>query len=148
MKITRDVIDDLLPAYFSGEASSDTKRLVEEYFRQDPAFERESRRAAEPLRGLSETRAMPPDLELERIALKRTKRLLRVQTLLLALASTFSLNAVSLGFSFEIGNGYTRVHWLRFPGQLELVVIILALALVFWALYLSVRGRVRTKVLG
>jgi hypothetical protein len=39
MKITREVVKDLLPAYFSGEASADTQSLVEEYFREDPAFD-------------------------------------------------------------------------------------------------------------
>jgi hypothetical protein len=38
MKVTREVIIDLLPAYFSNEASADTRALVEEFFRQDPEF--------------------------------------------------------------------------------------------------------------
>jgi hypothetical protein len=39
MNITREVVTDLLPVYFSGEASGDTKVLVEDYFRQDPDFD-------------------------------------------------------------------------------------------------------------
>ena len=39
MKITRDVVTDLLPLYESGEASPDTRALVEAYFRPDPDFE-------------------------------------------------------------------------------------------------------------
>lgn len=148
MKITRHVVDDLLPAYFSGEASADTRQLVEEYFRQDPVFERESRLAAGPLQSLREGRPLPPDLEVERTALKKAKRLLRVRGLLLALASTFTFNAISLGFSFEIANGHTTIHWLRLPGQIEAVVAVLVLALVFWFFYFRVRGRVRTEVLG
>ena len=38
MKVTRDVIYDLLPAYFSGEISQDTRRLVDEFLEQDPEF--------------------------------------------------------------------------------------------------------------
>jgi hypothetical protein len=49
MNVTREVITDLLPIYFSGEASGDTKVLVEDYFRQDPDFERVAREAATPL---------------------------------------------------------------------------------------------------
>lgn len=45
MKVTREVVKDLLPKYFSGEASEDTRRMVEEYFRQDPDFERAARAA-------------------------------------------------------------------------------------------------------
>jgi anti-sigma factor RsiW len=40
MKVTRDVIYDLLPAYFAGDASDDTRALVEAYFETDPEFGR------------------------------------------------------------------------------------------------------------
>ena len=40
MNVTRDVIYDLLPGYFSGDISPDTKTLVEEFLRQDPEFTR------------------------------------------------------------------------------------------------------------
>ena len=36
MKITRDVILDLLPLYLEGEASPDTQALVEHYLDSDP----------------------------------------------------------------------------------------------------------------
>jgi len=38
MKVTRDVIYDLLPGYFSGEASADTRAIVDEFLRDDPEF--------------------------------------------------------------------------------------------------------------
>ena len=40
MTITRDVIYDLLPSYFAGDASDDTRALVEAYFETDPEFAR------------------------------------------------------------------------------------------------------------
>ena len=40
MNVTRDVIYDLLPGYFSGDISPDTRTLVEEFLRQDPEFSR------------------------------------------------------------------------------------------------------------
>jgi anti-sigma factor RsiW len=40
MNVTREVIYDLLPAYFAGEASADTRALVEEFFATDPEFGR------------------------------------------------------------------------------------------------------------
>jgi anti-sigma factor RsiW len=40
MKVTRDVIYDLLPGYFSGDISPDTRLLVEEFLDQDPEFRR------------------------------------------------------------------------------------------------------------
>jgi anti-sigma factor RsiW len=38
MNVTRDVIYDLLPGYFAGEISPDTRALVDEFLRQDPEF--------------------------------------------------------------------------------------------------------------
>ena len=46
MKVTQNVIHDLLPAYLAGEASADTVALVEEFLRLDP----ELARTAEALR--------------------------------------------------------------------------------------------------
>ena len=40
MKITREVITDLLPIYLSGEASQDTRDLVEAFLKEDPEFAR------------------------------------------------------------------------------------------------------------
>jgi anti-sigma factor RsiW len=42
-EVTREVIIDLLPAYFSGEASEQTRQLVEGYFEGDPEFARMAR---------------------------------------------------------------------------------------------------------
>jgi hypothetical protein len=57
MNVTREVVTDLLPIYFSGEASKDTKALVEDYFHENPDFERIARNAGMPLETL---RAAPP----------------------------------------------------------------------------------------
>jgi len=40
MKITRDVVYDLLPAYFAGEVSADTRALIDEFLASDPEFAR------------------------------------------------------------------------------------------------------------
>ena len=40
MNVTREVIYDLLPAYFAGDASPDTRKLVEDFFATDPEFGR------------------------------------------------------------------------------------------------------------
>ena len=57
MNVTREVVTDLLPIYFSGEASRETKSLVEEYFRDNPEFEQMARSAGTPLETL---RSAPP----------------------------------------------------------------------------------------
>jgi anti-sigma factor RsiW len=38
MNVTRDVIYDLLPGYFSGDISPDTRALVDQFLEQDPEF--------------------------------------------------------------------------------------------------------------
>jgi anti-sigma factor RsiW len=40
MMVTRDVIYDLLPSYFAGEVSPDTRALVDGFLRDDPEFAR------------------------------------------------------------------------------------------------------------
>jgi anti-sigma factor RsiW len=40
MKVTRDVIYDLLPSYFAGEVSADTRALIEEFLATDSEFAR------------------------------------------------------------------------------------------------------------
>lgn len=40
MKITRDVVYDLLPGYFAGEVSADTRTLIDEFLATDPEFAR------------------------------------------------------------------------------------------------------------
>ena len=66
MNVTREVMTDLLPVYFSGEASQDTKQLMEEYFRQDPDFERIARSAATPLETLRASTPVAPEAEREK----------------------------------------------------------------------------------
>jgi hypothetical protein len=38
MNVTREVVTDLWPVYAAGEASADTRALVEEYLKDDPEF--------------------------------------------------------------------------------------------------------------
>jgi hypothetical protein len=71
MNVTQEVVTDLLPIYFSGEASEDTKALVEDYFRQDPDFERIARSAATPLETLRAAAPIAADSEKEKRDLER-----------------------------------------------------------------------------
>ncbi len=45
MKVTRDVVKDLLAVYAAGEASADTGALVEEWLRSDPELAGQAARA-------------------------------------------------------------------------------------------------------
>jgi len=66
MNITQGVVNDLLPVYFSGEASNDTRSLVEDYFRENPEFERMARSAGMPLETLRAAQPLAADSEKEK----------------------------------------------------------------------------------
>ncbi len=51
MKITRNVIMDLIPLYVADEASPDTRALVEEYLECDPELAEAARKSAAGLPG-------------------------------------------------------------------------------------------------
>jgi anti-sigma factor RsiW len=165
MTITRDIVRDLMPAYWSGEATADTRAAVESYFAQDPAFAEEARREAEALRhlGSSPSQGSEPSRGPEKArrrvvvsihvgsrekTLERTKSVLRRQRILFALASSFTLNALSLGFSFQVEGGGVRVRWLALPGQGVLVVVAALIAAVLWIFYVRIHRRVRDRVIG
>lgn len=99
MTITREVVTDLLPLYDGGEASPDTRALVEAFFRTDPEFERLAR-AARPSRTAPTSTDTVPDA-LERDAIVRTRKALRSRSWIIACAVFFSL----LPFTFVVRDG-------------------------------------------
>ena len=80
MNPTQDVITDLLPLYFSGEASADTRTLIEEYFAANPEFERMARRMAENFNALRSSPVSNSE-ELEKRALMRTRTEVRAKNM-------------------------------------------------------------------
>src|SRR5207247_1434877 len=118
MKITRDVINDLLPAYASGEASADTRALIEELSAQDPEIARLVESARLESAHLERTNPMlqnpvslPPNLERETVM--RTRAVLRRRSWTLALALVFTL----MPFAFTIGSPTTFWMWRDAPGS-------------------------------
>jgi hypothetical protein len=129
MNVTRDVMTDLLPVYFSGEASEDTTRLMEEYFREDPDFERIARRAATPLATLRQTAAVAPDAEREKCDLQRVAWEVRTRKVwfVAALYCTF------LPF-LPLVSGQLA-EWLGGPHTWGSRVVDWTFAIFFWILY-------------
>jgi hypothetical protein len=91
MKITREIISDVWPLYTAGEASPDTRKLVEEFIQQDPEFARllNDKKADQFLKIPAPT--LSPDNEVK--ALSRTKRLLYGANWLFYVAMLFSFLA-------------------------------------------------------
>jgi hypothetical protein len=87
--VTRDVIVDLWPVYVSGEASQDTRRLVEAFLSEDPGFGQTlGQNARDPL---PDVPALTPDHELKTLA--SIKRRLAGPIWLLQLALVFTVLA-------------------------------------------------------
>jgi hypothetical protein len=102
MNVTREVVTDLLPIYFSDEASADTKVLVEDYFRQDPDFERIARRAAMPLETMRAAAPIGACSEREKRDLESVLWGLRRRTWLFGVSLFLTL--VPLSFDFTRGH--------------------------------------------
>jgi len=135
MKVTRDVIQDLLPLYVDGEASTGTVALVEEFLQQDSDLAR----TAEALRShpLPEPAlALQPTHEKE--TLDTTKRLLCLRGILMGLAIFLTM----LPLSFRFDNG--RITWTFLKeGPPQATALVCLGALACWSSFLYVRRRLQ-----
>ena len=135
MKLEREVIIDLLPAYFSGEASLATRTLVEDFFKENPDFEKSARSAGGALETL---KVSPPalDPEKEKLTLERARMVTETRTSFfwLAVLSTLML------FLFRIQNG--KIIWIVWSAPSGgRGALFIAMAVFFWLFYFFARSR-------
>lgn len=97
MNVTRDVVKDLLPLYLAGEASADTRALVESHLAHDPELARQVEAARGEPFPLPASPALPPTAEMT--ALEQTRQLLKTRNATLSMALVFT--AIPLSFTFE-----------------------------------------------
>ncbi|MFO1187107.1 MAG: hypothetical protein U1E87_06415 [Alphaproteobacteria bacterium] len=95
--ITRSVISDLWPLYKSGEASADSKRIVEEFLSQDREF-RTALEESERIQKVLPDMTLSPDTELQLIALARQ----RIRTIAWLVGSAIAA-FVFVSMSFVLG---------------------------------------------
>ena len=101
MEITRNIIQDLIPLYLAGEASADTRTLVEEFVARDPALvaaikHQQSDFLQRTLTG-GKTMPLPQDHEVQTLA--RTRSTIAHRSWNLGLAIAFTLFPMSFVFS-------------------------------------------------
>jgi hypothetical protein len=138
MKVTREVITDLLPAYFSKEASADTRALIEEFFEQNPEFAALAKeKKSEELLGQLPTTPLPKDHERE--TLNRTKYMLKWRTHWLSLAILFTLMPLSSVFSSK------GLVWIMLRDAPYAANTYLIFALVFWIQFFRTRHKLRSS---
>src|SRR5690349_10620900 len=87
--VTKEIIRDLLPVYIAGDASSDTRSLVEEFLARDPELRALVESARETR--LPETPQVDELQSLEMKSLDRTRMLLNRKMWLLPFSLFFSL---------------------------------------------------------
>ena len=109
MNISKDVINDLLPLYFSEDCSADTMQLVEEYLKSNPDFEKWAKR----LNKNPFPKDIPQNLQItdEMNSLLKTRRLLKARGIFMGFAIFFSL----VPFSFFISEEHSFFMLLDAP---------------------------------
>jgi hypothetical protein len=131
MNITQEVVTDLLPIYFSGEASRDTKSLVEEYFRDNPDFERLARSAGTPLETLRTAPPVVADSEKEKGDLESVRCGLDRRRWLFGLSLFLTLSPLSFYFT------HSHLFSLLGPDGLWEAALDWSMAALFWFLYFA-----------
>ena len=132
--VNRQVISDLWPIYASGEASADTRALVDAFLAADPAFGRTLQESAGVTLGVSSAPALAPDHELETLA--RIRRRLSGYLGFLWLAMLFSMMA----FGRIVSDTSWDVSPLNF-------IVVASIAGVFWIAFVVSLIRMRARIL-
>lgn len=135
MKITDDVVNDLLMVYLADEASADTRALVEHYARQNQAFA--SKLAAARAFSMPEAPQSKPANDVELRALTRTRQFIFLRTLFFAGGWLFTL--LPLLFTFDEGG----VRFLVLGHHTGLVWAFWSLAAASWTAWYVMHRQVR-----
>jgi hypothetical protein len=134
MKVTSEVILDLIPLYLSGDASKDTIKLVESYFESDPDFERQVKDNSGVL--FPNNISSPQKKEIEVKSLIKTKKMIKLRSYLLGFAIFFSL----VPFSFLSTD--EKTYWLLLEAP-KSAMIYAVLGVFFWLVYYVTRKRLQ-----
>ena len=134
LNVTRDVVADLWPIYESGEASTDTRVLVDGFLNSDPEFATTLRAAAGVLAPQIDLR---PEAKL--VALKRTRDLVRGNGWLRGLR----LFAIVMTI-FAFGRIVADTSWDVSPREF---IIDAVAAVISWSAYVVLLSRYRRRSL-
>ena len=137
MMVTRDVVKDLLPVYLAGEASADTRQVVDEFLAGDPVLAGE---VAAARRADFSLPAIPaPAQTAEKRALDATRQRLKHRTSTLTMAIFFTLAPFITKFD---GSDITFVMWRDKPA---IALAWWGTAAVMWIAHFWIRSRTRVS---
>lgn len=126
MTVTKDVVRDLMPLYLAGEASEDTRRLVEEYLRIHPEEPADASALTLP--------QVEPPPGLDMACLAKARRLFSLRSL--ALAAAFLVSYAVFTFRFD-SQGLSFVFYRDLPAA---TWVLLAVAACIWISFLVLHG--------
>jgi len=135
VNISRDVVKDLVAVYLAGDASADTRALVESYLKTDPELAKDVEAAGHATLGLPPTH-MPTA---EKQALEATQQQLKVRTSTLVVAMIFTV--LPLTFVFH----GTTITFLLIRDAPVIGLAWWATAAIMWIWHLMIRRRLRVS---
>jgi anti-sigma factor RsiW len=135
MNISRDVVKDLIPVYLAGDASADTRSLVESYLKTDPELAGDVAAARATSLGLPATR--PPTAEKQ--TLDATRQLLKHRTSTLVVATIFTV----LPFTFVFHG--TTITFLLIRDAPVIGIAWWVTAAIMWIWHVTIRRRLRVS---
>jgi hypothetical protein len=136
MLVTENVVRDLVPLYFDGEASADSRALVETWFASDPDLARSARKQSDAISSLASADVGSVSDESVRKALQRAHKIILVREVSLGLAGALSLFFIALA-AFLVLSPDWKSHEAS-NGTIALVICFL-LAAANWAIYFNIR---------
>ena len=134
MKLTRDIVKDLLPVYLAGDASPATRTLVEEWVAGDPELARQ----IEAARRLDLPPVGPAERSMEMRALAATKRRLRRKSILFGVAIYATTLPVTVTFNRHGFQGLLIEDWSE-------RIVVAAIAVALWVIYARVSRSLRVS---
>lgn len=134
MQITRDLIEDLIPIYLSGDASEGSKKVIDQFMKENPNLN--YLLDVDDI-VLPEIHPIKPENEMQ--TLKKIKALSLVKSLFIGLGLFFSLSIFVFTFSSEDG-----IKWLML-GDNEITMVYASFALICWLVVYFVSWT-RTKI--
>ena len=135
MNISRDVVKDLMPVYLAGDASADTRALVESYLKSDPELASDVKAA----RAASLELPATPAPSAEKQALDATRQLIKSRTSTLVVAMVFTV--LPLTFVFH---GTTITFFLIRDAPL-IGLTWWVTAAIMWIWHVTIRRRLRVS---
>ena len=135
MNISRDVVKDLIAVYLAGDASADTRALVESYLKTDPELAKDVETAGGAAFSLPPTR--PPSAEKQ--TLEATQQQLKARTSTLAVAMIFTV----LPLTFVVHG--TTITFFLIRDAPVIGIAWWATAAIMWIWHAMIRRRLRVS---